>query len=271
MRELAERLGVSPGTVNAIEHGQTGISVQRLSDLARAFDVSAATLLDSVQGPATTAPSSGNWRSFSAFDGDTAISAAISAFVEAGYHGSSMRTIAERAGMSLANVYHYYPSKQALLIRILDVAMDELEWRCSAATSGIAEPLDKLYRLVESLALFHTVRADIAYIGASEMRSIEQPERSRIAERRSGIQYLVDREILRAIADGSATCERPHETGRAIATMCTSLPQWFDQSGPTPPAEIAETYGELAIRMVGASPDLLTRRSARPRTRKGRE
>jgi AcrR family transcriptional regulator/DNA-binding XRE family transcriptional regulator len=241
MRELASRLDVSAATVNAIEHGRTGISADRLNDLARTFDVPMATLLGSHTSPES-------------IDGDPAISAAISAFVEAGYHGSSMRTIAERAGMSLASIYHYYPSKQSLLVKILDMTMDELDWRCAVAIDGPGGPLDRLYRVVEALALFHTLRAEVAYIGASEMRSFEEPERTRIAARRSAIQHLVDHEILSAVREGSAGCERPRETGRAIATMCTSLPQWFNKSGPTGPEAIARTYAELALRMIDTNP-----------------
>lgn len=84
------------------------------------------------------------------------------------------------------------------------------------------------------------------------MRSLEEPDRSRIAARRSATQHLIDREIRAAVTAGSADCARPLETGRAIVTMCTSLPQWFDTSGPTSAADIAAEYATLALRMIGA-------------------
>lgn len=250
-RKLAERLGVSAATVNAIEHGKTGVSVDRLNELAQIFEVSVAALLGSNRGAAHRS------RPEVSVDNDLALSAAISSFVAAGYHGSSMRTIAARAGLSLASIYHYYPSKQSLLVKILDLTMDELEARFSTAVYEVMEPLDTLYRLVTTLALFHTERSDLAYIGASEMRSLEEPDRSRIAMRRSAIQHQLDTHILRAVNNGSAECAHPNETGRAIATMCTSLPQWFDRSGPTPTDVIAKTYAELALRMIGADPKYL--------------
>jgi AcrR family transcriptional regulator/transcriptional regulator with XRE-family HTH domain len=262
MRELASRLGVSAATVSAIESGKTGVSVDRLGELAEVFDVPVTTVLAPARTADAATGAERNWRTFGSLNGDPAMSAAIGAFVEAGYHGSSMRTIAERAGMSQASIYHYYPSKQSLLVRILDLAMDELDWRVAAAEGPVGAPLDKLYRMVESLALFHTLRSDLAYIGASEMRSLEEPERSRISLRRTAIQHLVDREILRAVRDGSAHCERPRETGRAIVTMCTALPQWYDVAGPTPPEAIAKDYAELALRMIGANPDFLNRMQA---------
>lgn len=256
MRELADRLGVSAATVSAIEHGQTNISVDRLDDLAQTFGVSVANVLAAHRSPEVVG-SDRDWRAFGILRDDPAMRAAISAFVEAGYHGSSMRTIAERAGTSMASIYHYYPSKQSLLVRIFDMAMDELEWRLPAAASMVDAPLDRLYRLVESLALFHTLQADLAYIGASEMRSLEEPERARITSRRNGIQHLIDQEIIRAVEEGSAVCTRPLEAGRAIATMCASLPQWFDTAGQITPVEISKEYAELALRMISASPDHL--------------
>ncbi|MFI5426895.1 hypothetical protein [Aeromicrobium sp. UC242_57] len=113
--------------------------------------------------------------------------------------------------------------------------------------------MQRLALLVEALALFHTLRADLAFIGASEMRSVEQPDRDRIAARRTALQYLVDTEIDAALAASLATTTMPREAGRAIATMCTSLPQWFTPAGPTSPQQIAAEYARLAMRMIGAT------------------
>jgi AcrR family transcriptional regulator/transcriptional regulator with XRE-family HTH domain len=257
MRTLAHRLGVSPATVCAIENGDTGLSVARLTQFADVFGMTPVDLLQPSRIPHTAKPSAAptntNWRSFTPLDLDAVTAAAIATFVHTGYHGSTMRTIAQRAGISLAGVYHYYPSKQLMLVTVLDLTMDEVEWRTLAATNDGDSPLARLRLQVEALALFHTLRADLAFIGSSEMRSLEEPERSRIAARRSAIQHLIDREIRSAVSDGSAHCSKPLEIGRAIVTMCTSLPQWFDPSGPTSALDIAREYATLALRMIGAA------------------
>ncbi|MGE0218062.1 TetR family transcriptional regulator [Mycolicibacterium sp.] len=256
MRTLAGRLGVSPGTVCAIENGTTGVSVARLAELAEVFGMTPADLLQPNRVTHPAAPMNStpgtHWRAFTPLDIDAVTAAAIAAFVDTGYHGSTMRAIAHRAGISLAGVYHYYPSKQLMLVTVLDLTMDDLEWRCQAAVAAGHTPLARLRSLVEALSLFHTLRADLAFIGSSEMRSLEEPDRSRIAARRSGIQHMVDREILAAVDTGAARCPKPLETGRAIATMCTSLPQWFDTAGPTSAVDIAAEYAALALRMIGA-------------------
>lgn len=259
MRALAQRLGVSAATVCAVENGTTGLSLTRLQQYADIFGMTTVDLLQTKSIPTTDRPSaavsSTDWRTFTPLDLDAVTAAAIATFVETGYHGSTMRAVAHRAGMSLAGVYHYYPSKQLMLVTILDLTMDEVEWRTRAATDDGNDPLTRLRLQVEALALFHTLRADLAFIGSSEMRSLEEPERSRISLRRSRVQHLIDGQIRAAVAEGSAHCARPLETARAVVTMCTSLPQWFDTSGPTSAADIAQEYSTLALRMIGVAPD----------------
>lgn len=46
--------------------------------------------------------------------------AAAKVFATEGYDRSSMTRLAEECGISKANIYHYYPSKEALLYDILD-------------------------------------------------------------------------------------------------------------------------------------------------------
>lgn len=263
MRVFAQQLGVSPATVCAVENGTTGLSLTRLAQYAAALGTTPAHLLevgrDAVPAPP---PTDTRWRSFEPLDLDAVTSAAIATFVQKGYHGSTLRTIAQRAGMSLAGVYHYYPSKQLMLVTVLDLTMDEVEWRTHAATDDGDDPLTCLRLQVEALALFHTLRADLAFIGSSEMRSLDEPDRSRITARRSAIQHLLDRQILAAVAAGTAHCAKPLETGRAISTMCTSLPQWFTPSGPTSAVDVATEYATMALRMIGAEQHDINREDA---------
>ncbi|MEV0073864.1 TetR/AcrR family transcriptional regulator [Amycolatopsis sp. NPDC051373] len=48
------------------------------------------------------------------------ISAAAVVYGEAGYHGSSLREIAKRVGISHAGLLYYFPTKEALLAAVLE-------------------------------------------------------------------------------------------------------------------------------------------------------
>jgi AcrR family transcriptional regulator len=56
------------------------------------------------------------------------LSSALDAFAERGYGATSMRAVAERAGIAPATVYHYFPSKAQLYVSALRYAL-ELAYR----------------------------------------------------------------------------------------------------------------------------------------------
>ena len=265
VRELAGRIGVSAATVSAIENGRTGISVERLHRIAAALDVPVAALMTDAEpvvahpAPAirarpTVEVETGYWRDFAPLPIDGVLAGAIRAFLATGYHGASMRSIAQLAGMSVPGVYHHYASKHDLLVRVLDLTMSDLIWRVEQARDEGTDPVQRVALVVEALALYHARRNDLAFIGASEMRSLEPASYRQIARLRNEVQDLLDGVIAEAIAAGGLSVEHPRDAGKAIATMCTALAQWFHPDGPTTPEQIAVEYSSFALRLLGGHP-----------------
>lgn len=261
VRALAERTNLSVGTISAIENGRTAVSTRRLCELAEALGTTGSALLDAVPDhdvPATEhvdsspATERADWRRFPDLALDPVLSAAIDAFVDTGYHGTSMRMLAVRAGLSVPGIYHHYRDKQELLVQILNVTMSELHWRVAAARREAPDALTEIARIVEALALFHTHHRKLAFIGASEMRSLNDHNRRHVAGQRTRLQRILDDSIARATSDGTIAPVDRAIAGRAIATMCTSLPQWFKPEGPDAPEGIARSYVHFALAILGA-------------------
>jgi len=85
------------------------------------------------------------------------------------------------------------------------------------------------------------------------MRSLTPDNRLRITASRNEIQYLLDEDIDAALAEARLATSHARAAGRAIATMCTSLPQWFRLDGPATPEQIAAYYAEFALGLLGIS------------------
>jgi AcrR family transcriptional regulator/transcriptional regulator with XRE-family HTH domain len=262
LRGLARAIGVSPATLSAIENGNTAVSVSRLRVIASELGMAASELLPlsalrleprvvrtTTAVPVT--PQVVGWRHFQPLDVDPVLRAAITAFGETGYHGTSMRSIAARASMSVPGVYHHYLNKQELLVRILDLATSELLWRVAEARAEGATCAERLRFIVECLALFHTHRRDLAFIGTSEMRSLEPVNRRRVAALSNDIQRIMDAEIDGCLDECPSNTLDRRVAGRAISTMCTSLPQWFRATGPSTPEQIATEYADFALALIG--------------------
>lgn len=270
LRELARRLEVSPATMSAVENGRTSITAVRLAHIAEVLGTRVEELLgpapvDAMLRGGRVAPSSPDrsrrtvqqnpvptvqWRRYSPLALDPPLMAALSAFLEFGYHGATMRDIARRAGLSVPGVYHYYSSKQEMLVAILDFTMEDLLARSTAARADGRDPVERFALLVECIALYHTHRRELGFVGASEMRSLVPRERVRVASARREQQRMVDEEVEQACLNGSFTIPRPHEASRAVITMCTALPQWFNGAGPDPAEEVAAQYVEFALNLM---------------------
>ncbi|MGQ0847118.1 MAG: TetR family transcriptional regulator [Sporichthyaceae bacterium] len=253
IRDVAGAAGVSIGTWSALENGKAPVDDTRLTVAARAVSLDVGELI----GSRTSAPiGPGAWREFPPLELPAPLRGALLAFVELGYHGSTVRDIAARAGLSVPGVYHHWASKQQLLVALLDVTMEDLLRRTGQARAEADGPTPRLRNLVECLALFHTYRRDLAFIGASEMRSIEEPDRTRIAAMRTQVQRMVDEEVREGVRRGELRAERPAEAARAVVTLCTALPQWWTPTGPTTPEEVAAHYVDYALDLVRHDPSL---------------
>lgn len=260
LRKVAGELEVSPATLSAIERGLTPLSLQRLHQLSDLLRVPAARLLAGEPTPAAVplfgGEHHGDWRDFSGIQMGPVLEAAARVFVRRGFHASGMRKVASEAGLSVAGVYHHYPSKQQILAELLDVTMAEIRWRMSAARAqgAIEGPAQAFALMVEALALFHAVRGDLAFLGASEMRGLAAVDRDRIVALRNDVQYSLDEQVRIGLDAGVFSCEDPRTACRAVATMCTSLPGWFNVDGPMSAQQVARRYAGYALALMGTEP-----------------
>ncbi len=269
LRGLARQLGVSPATLSQIETGRTGLSVHRLSRIAEALGITVPKILDVVVAPRGAGPPADGsadevgpppaagpatrvrWREYAPLGFDPVLRAALTEFLAIGYHGATVRGIAARAGLSVSGIYHYYTSKQHMLVAILDLTMADLLARARAAHEEGGDPVERFCLLVENLVLYHTHRRELGFVGAAEMRSFEPANRARIAELRTVQQRMVDHEVADAVRLGRFRADHPHEAARAVVTMCTALPTWWRPDGSLSPEQVAAQYVGFARQMMG--------------------
>lgn len=184
------------------------------------------------------------------------VEAAIAAMFENGYHGTSVREIADRAGMSVANVYYYFQSKHDLLFQFMDNSAKQLLAQLEDAVSRAPdEPAARLAVVVRVFVERHTLRQAAAFVAATELRALDDDARATVVSRRNAIEALF-REVVRdGVQRGAFTAEDPHLAVRAILDMASSVSSWYRAGGGMSGAEIADRYVALALALVGALPN----------------
>lgn len=190
-------------------------------------------------------------------DGDDAtfaaiLDAAVRVFGSRGYHGTSVRDIAEAAGLSPGSLYNHFSSKHDLLVVILERSLDNLVAASEDALYVAApDPVSRLCALVRQHVHAHAVSRVESYIGNSELRSLTKEARHLIVSKRDTQQRMFDRVVRDGAQQGVFTAEDPAMASRYIVTACTAVATWYRIDGAVDIDALVRKYQQLSLSCVG--------------------
>lgn len=194
-----------------------------------------------------------DWRLYQPIELTPILANASQAFYEQGFHGTTVRDIARRVGVTIPALYYHHENKEAILVALLEIATSDIVWRAEAAAKEAGgEPRLELANTIEAIVLHMTIRSREAALD-SEMRHLSTKYRKHYAATRKILENLVSRIILDGQEQGAFTCPQPEEASRALLGMCQAISRWYDPEGDLTPQDVAKRYVELALMMVGAS------------------
>lgn len=179
---------------------------------------------------------------------------AIDAFAEHGYHATTTRDIAARAGLSPAALYVHYPSKAALLAQISllghEAALVLVEQTLAAALPD--DPVARLRGVVHEFTAWHAEHSRAARVVQYELAALPDDVQPAVVALRRRIETLVTAEIAAGVSAGTMDVAQPRRVARAVLSLVIDVARWYDRSGREAPAALGALYAELALRMVGA-------------------
>jgi AcrR family transcriptional regulator len=179
---------------------------------------------------------------------DAIIQAAATVFHRNGYHGATMADIAAEVDLTAGSLYHHFPSKQDLLIAVLDRGLGLITGEVRAVVESDDSPANQLRRIVEAHIRAEVENANIAAAVIFEARALLAVPgvRDRVIEQRDALEGLYRRVIEAGIAAGEF---RAVDVGVFVKTMFGALnwvSVWYREGGRLTSdeiaAEIAETF-----------------------------
>lgn len=183
---------------------------------------------------------------------ETIRNAALDAFFDFGYHGTSTREIVKRAGIGVATLYHHYPSKEDVLAEIVQEFFGALESAVVDAVDAAGpEPAARLEAYVRARILFHLAHQREAFVAHADFRSLGPEHRALVEERRRNEQGFVERLLRQGQRARSFDVPRPADATRALLQMTTGVMSWYRRGGPLTPDDVADAYVRFARSLVG--------------------
>ncbi|MEV0885473.1 TetR/AcrR family transcriptional regulator [Streptomyces microflavus] len=180
--------------------------------------------------------------------------AAVDAFAERGYHATTTRDIAGRAGMSPAALYIHYKTKEELLHRISKIGHDRALHLLQAEADGDGTAAERLAGAVRSFVRWHAERHTTARVVQYELDALGPEHRTEIVELRRRSDAVVRRIISEGVEAGEFDVPDIPGTTLAVLSLCIDVARWFNAHGSRTPDEVGALYADLVLRMVGAPP-----------------
>jgi AcrR family transcriptional regulator len=186
---------------------------------------------------------------------------AIDLFAARGFAGTSIRDIAGAMGMSVSNIYHYYGSKEGILLSILERASGPLLQGLEGVALLDLPPLERFARLIdEHVELSHRVNRE-SRIYTIDLRQL--PPEARAATREVQQRVLdVYVALLQPLADAGLV--RSHNVTvtafNVMAVINWSL-RWYHPEGSVSPAQLVDELRTFVLHgaLISSAADQIAR------------
>lgn len=181
-------------------------------------------------------------------------SAAAKLFFLHGYQATTLRDIAHEVGIKPASLYYHFPSKQDLLFAVLNRTIDDLIDLGEQALSTESNPPDQLRRIVGDFILYVANRPREGMVGDIEIEHLEESNRATLLSKRDRYQRIIEQIVTKGVDQGVFSVSDVKMTVFAMLGMCNHIAIWFRPGKRRSAAEVAEEFGQIALRMVAFQP-----------------
>ncbi|WP_137702244.1 TetR/AcrR family transcriptional regulator [Marimonas lutisalis] len=170
------------------------------------------------------------------------LKSAAKVFADQGFDRASMAMLARECGISKANIYHYYDSKDALLYDLLDNYLSNLRDRICAITPDGKSPEDALREIVLEVLL--------AYQGADDEHRVQSAGLAALPEEQQKVLKSYQRDMVGHMAAVLARIAPERFDGhpaklRAATMSVFGMLNWFYMWNPGADEAARRDYARL--------------------------
>ncbi|MFE0900749.1 TetR/AcrR family transcriptional regulator [Streptomyces smyrnaeus] len=176
---------------------------------------------------------------------------AVQAFAQRGFHATTTRDIAGRAGMSPAALYIHYKTKEELLFHISRVGHERSVAVLEEAVEGAADSAERLAHAVRAFVRWHAEHHTTARVVQYELAALGEEHHAQIVVLRRRSEEILRQVLEDGVRAGEFDIPDIRGTALAVMSLCIDVARWFSPQGRRTPDEIGELYADLALRMAG--------------------
>lgn len=178
---------------------------------------------------------------------DEVLAAAIALFSRKGYHGTTVRDIADESGMLSGSLYAHYPSKEEMLFDIVQRAAEQFITGIAPIVGSDHPASAKLRAAMRSHLRVMAQSRDAAAIYLHEWKALTGARRTTIAEKRNAYEEGLANIIREGVATGEFRAVDAKFARLLVLSALNWLYQWYDPAGPLGPDAVADKFADLLL------------------------
>lgn len=182
------------------------------------------------------------------------LATAAEVFAELGYNATTVRGIADRAGMLAGSLYYHFDSKESMADDILSAFLTDLWEGYQRIEEADLPPRDTFEGLVtESFRQMERHRPAVVIYQKEARRLSSEPRFAYLSESQRRFRKLWTRTLERGVADGSfrAGLDIP-VAYRFVRDTVWVAAVWYRPEGRSSAAEIAAQYTAMVLDGIAA-------------------
>jgi AcrR family transcriptional regulator len=180
------------------------------------------------------------------YTAETLLEVTVRVFNERGYDGTSMEDLSRAAGISKSSIYHHVRSKEELLRRAIDRALDGLFGILDEPGAQEGPAVKRLEHVARRMTA--VLVAELPYVTLLlRVRGNTETEQWALQRRREFDHRVADL-VAAAVAEGDLRGDvEPRLATRLLFGMINSVVEWYRPEAGTSPQALADAVIHLAF------------------------
>jgi AcrR family transcriptional regulator len=176
---------------------------------------------------------------------------ALRRFAERGYHGTSIREIAEACGIKPSSIYAHVPSKEQILHDLILFGHEEHRDRLrDALLDAGSDPADQLRAVVGAHVRMHAELPMLATVANNELHALAPEVAQGITEiRDQAVQMIVD-VIERGVRLGRFHCDDVFLATAIMGAAGIRVAVWLPDDANYDAEQVVASYADYAVKLV---------------------
>jgi AcrR family transcriptional regulator len=178
-----------------------------------------------------------------------------------GYHGMSMRELADAMGKSIAGFYNYYRSKEDVLFELQLRAFETLAQSAEDAIAATKDPFGRFYGFILQHLQYVVSHPDVMHVLVQEASALP-PQRRQVIRAAKERYFEIAQDLVGQVIKSNASGARrrkPAVDARELERMTYALfgminwtYGWYQPERHGSPEKLARTIYRLALRGLRA-------------------